>query len=85
MCIAADPSRYLGQLVQRLREVLADRLSAVYALGSLALGGYEPQTSDIDVYAITATRLAGREKLNVACACSHSRSIPIWPAAMFTA
>jgi hypothetical protein len=36
------------------REVLANRLASVYAIGSLAHGGFSPAISDIDVAVLTA-------------------------------
>jgi hypothetical protein len=42
----------LDRLVAGLREVLGERLVAVYLHGSLALGGFQPGRSDIDVLVV---------------------------------
>jgi hypothetical protein len=40
---------YLDEVVRRLQELLGPELVGVYAGGSWALGGYEPERSDLDV------------------------------------
>jgi hypothetical protein len=43
---------YLASVVHRLRTVLGDALIAVYPTGSLALAGYVPGRSDLDLIAV---------------------------------
>jgi hypothetical protein len=73
VAVPPEVSRYLDRLVGELRLVLGDRLSGVYALGSLALGGFRPCRSDIDVYAVVDRPLDEDVKLSVAAACRHRR------------
>jgi Domain of unknown function (DUF4111)/Nucleotidyltransferase domain len=52
-----DPDRgpeaeYLGEVAERLRELLGGGLVGVYAGGSFALGDYRRETSDLDVAAV---------------------------------
>jgi hypothetical protein len=46
--------RVVEQTADTAREVLADRLGAVYAIGSLAHGGFAPAISDVDVAVLTS-------------------------------
>lgn len=48
---------YLTEIVRRCRDVVGDDLVGVYAGGSLALDGYRPGRSDIDVAVVVADRL----------------------------
>jgi hypothetical protein len=73
VALPPEVSRYLDRLVGELRLVLGDRLSGVYALGSLALGDFRPGRSDIDVYAVVDRPLDEHVKLTVAAACRHRR------------
>jgi hypothetical protein len=73
VALPPEVSRYLDRLVGELRLVLGDRLSGVYALGSLALGDFRPCRSDIDVYAVVDRPLDEDVKLSVAAACRHRR------------
>jgi hypothetical protein len=73
VALPPEVSRYLDRLVGELRLVLGDRLSGVYALGSLALGDFRPCRSDIDVYAVVDRPLDADVKLSVAAACRHRR------------
>jgi streptomycin 3"-adenylyltransferase len=50
--IPADVGAQLDRLVAGLREICAERLVAVYLHGSLALGGFQPGRSDVDVLAV---------------------------------
>ena len=43
---------YLSALVERLRAVLGDALIGIYPTGSLALDGYAPGRSDLDIIAV---------------------------------
>jgi hypothetical protein len=69
----ADPetTRYLHEVVRRLRAILGDELVGAYAGGSLALGGYDPGRSDVDVAVVCCGRLADETKLEIVGALRH--------------
>ena len=50
--IPEAPQTYLDALTQVLEEVLKGELVGVYVHGSIALGGFHPKTSDIEVLGI---------------------------------
>jgi hypothetical protein len=52
MLIPAAEAAYVTEVVARLRAVLGEALIAVYPMGSLALDGYRPGRSDIDLMAV---------------------------------
>jgi Domain of unknown function (DUF4111)/Nucleotidyltransferase domain len=58
--------RYTGQLVGRLGDALGDDLVGVWLMGSLALGGYEPERSDIDVLLISRSVVPGPVRRRIA-------------------
>ena len=62
---------YLERLVAVLTDALGRRLAGVYAIGSVALGGYRPGESDVDVLAVTSDSLAVDERRALARACAH--------------
>jgi hypothetical protein len=67
---------YVREVVGRLRRVVDDdELLGAYVIGSLALGGYEPERSDVDVAAIVDGPLSSEEKQAVVAACRHE-SLP---------
>jgi len=69
---AEDAARsYGGEVAARLAGVLGPELVGVYLLGSLALGGYEPGRSDVDVAAFVARPLSAADKNAVAAAVRH--------------
>lgn len=72
VAIAPELRPYLEALVERLREVA--ELDAVYLLGSGALGGFDPGSSDVDVVAVTARSLALDERRALAEA---AESLPV--------
>ena len=49
-----DIRDYLADLLERARGVLGDDLTSAYAAGSVALGGYQPGRSDVDVALLVA-------------------------------
>ncbi|BBY52814.1 hypothetical protein H7J07_16590 [Mycobacterium koreense] len=51
----------LAETTAALTETFGDRLAAVYALGSLAHGGFSPLVSDVDVAAILTDPLAATD------------------------
>ena len=63
-----DPSaaRYLDALTVEVTAVVGDRLVGVYAHGSLLLGGYLPERSDIDVLVVVEDALTADEKAALA-------------------
>jgi hypothetical protein len=69
----ADPSTtpYLQDVVRRLRSILGDELVGAYAGGSLALGGYDPGRSDVDIAVVSRGRLADEAKLEIVGALRH--------------
>ena len=70
-----DTDAYLTALVERLRSVLDEALVGVYAGGSLALGGFDPVRSDVDVAVVCHGPLSEETKLRVAEALRHE-SLP---------
>lgn len=66
---------YLERLVARLQELLGVGLVGVYAGGSYALGGFDPQRSDLDVAAVTRSSVDVELKQRVAVALRHE-SLP---------
>ena len=62
---------YADEVVRRLRGVLGDDLLGAYLIGSLALGGYEPGRSDVDLAAVAARRLRAGAADAIVAACRH--------------
>jgi predicted nucleotidyltransferase len=56
----------LDDLVSRITDALGDNLVGVYLGGSLALGGFEPQTSDVDVLVVTERPLSATDMTRLA-------------------
>ncbi|HEU4323101.1 MAG TPA: aminoglycoside adenylyltransferase domain-containing protein [Roseiflexaceae bacterium] len=57
----ADVDAALADLLARLRAALGDRLRGVYLVGSLALGDFRPDSSDIDLLVVTDAALDDME------------------------
>ena len=57
----SEVSEILTLFHNQARAVLGDRLVALYLTGSLAIGDFDPATSDIDFVAVTAVHLASEE------------------------
>lgn len=53
---------YLGELARRVDELLGEDLVGVYAGGSLALGGYQPHRSDLDVAVVVESPLLAKRR-----------------------
>lgn len=70
-----DITAYLGEVANRIRRLAGRGLEGVWALGSIAQGGYEPGISDVDVAACVGAPLAGRERRDLHRALSH-RALP---------
>jgi predicted nucleotidyltransferase len=57
----ADINRLLESLLSRMRHILQERLVGLYLYGSLTTGDFDPESSDIDLLAATASDVSGRE------------------------
>ncbi len=55
-------------VAERLAQELSSDLVGVYFVGSVALGGYVPGESDIDIVAVSDSALTGQDKERVAAA-----------------
>ena len=73
--VPPEVQRYLEELTGRLSGALADSLLGVYVGGSLALGGYQQGTSDIDVAAVVRHAVPASSKARVIEGLRH-RSLP---------
>ena len=62
---------YTATLVERLQAVLGNALEGVYIIGSLALGGFVPGQSDIDVLAVANPRPAPTMRRRIVEALTH--------------
>ena len=69
--LSAELEDYLRAVVAELRGVLGERLVGAWLFGSGALGDLDPATSDLDVQAVTAVRLARAERELLAARLSH--------------
>jgi predicted nucleotidyltransferase len=67
---------YLSELASRLQQQLRDRLAAAWVVGSGALGDFDPQSSDVDVQAVSTVRLPRGELEALAAALSHD-ALPV--------
>ena len=70
-----DPSAYLRALTSAAADVLGDDLVGVYAHGSLMLGGWRAERSDIDVLVVVERALTAAEQSALAAAWS-SEALP---------
>jgi len=77
MSSSPDPAvqDYLTEVAHRCRDVVGDEVVGVYAGGSLALDGYRPGRSDIDVAVVVAGRLDDEAKRSLVSALRHE-SLP---------
>jgi hypothetical protein len=57
----ARVNRLLGRLLAGIRDVLRDRLVGLYLYGSLTAGDFDPETSDVDLLAVTASDVTDAE------------------------
>jgi predicted nucleotidyltransferase len=58
----AEAREQLGVLVSELESILGNELVGVYLHGSLVLGCFNPQQSDIDLIAVTRRRLNAKKR-----------------------
>lgn len=70
-----EVDEYLTAIARRCRDVLGEDMVGVYAGGSLALDGYRPGRSDIDVAVVVADRLDEHVKRSLVAALRHE-SLP---------
>lgn len=71
MTLPADVEEILSVALAGMREALGGNLVGVYLYGSLALGDFDPATSDIDFWAVTERPLSDAEF--AALAAMHER------------
>jgi len=64
---ASDPEvqLYLDRVVSTLREHLGAELVGVYLHGSLAMGGFDPGRSDVDILAVCTGALSPRRRVRL--------------------
>ena len=55
----------LNELVQELRNILGDNLVGIYLHGSLAMGGFNPASSDIDIIVVAKDKLISQVKVDL--------------------
>ncbi len=55
-----DVNEILGVLLQEIRDVLVDQFVGMYLHGSLAIGDFIPDTSDIDYLVVTESKISAR-------------------------
>lgn len=66
-----DVNEILGVLLQEIRGVLTDQLVGMYLHGSLAIGDFNPDTSDIDFLVVTGNKIS--EQCMASLMAMHSR------------
>lgn len=62
MNVPRPVSDYALVLIEELRRVLAGALTGAHLHGSAAMGGWRPESSDVDVLAVSSGRLGGPAK-----------------------
>ncbi len=66
--LTPDVAAFGGRLTKALAATLGTELVGVYAVGSVALGGYVPGESDVDVAAVSRVALTDEQRRSVAAA-----------------
>jgi hypothetical protein len=66
--VTSEIAAFGGHVASVLAGILEDDLVGVYFVGSVALGGYAPGESDLDIAAVCERALSEREKRSVASA-----------------
>lgn len=61
-----DVAAYGGMVVECLRDQIGDSLVGAYFVGSIALGGYVPGESDIDLVAVCNAAIPDEDKASIA-------------------
>lgn len=64
----ADIAEFGGHVSDVLRQILGAELTGVYFVGSVALGGFVPAESDVDITAVSRSALDSSQKRDVASA-----------------
>ena len=64
--VSPDVAVFGDQVAQVLARILGPDLAGVYFVGSVALGGYVPGESDIDIVAVASAALTGPQRQAVA-------------------
>jgi len=59
----------IGKLINALKSILGENLIGVYLHGSLAMGGFVPGQSDVDVMVVAENALSDRQKESLAKSC----------------
>lgn len=75
MIVFVTVSEYHRELVRRLRGILGERLLGVYAAGSFGLGDFDPDRSDLDVFAVCRGTVTTDEKRTIVAELRHE-SLP---------
>ncbi len=70
----ADVAGLIGDLLAGMRDALGDNLLGVYLRGSLALGDFDPETSDVDILVVTKRPVSDAEF--AALSALHARISP---------
>ena len=81
----ASGQSYLLSLTESAREILADALVGVYPHGSLMLGGWRPDRSDIDVLVVVDRSLTSTQKSAVGGGVVRGGPAVPWPSAWSSA
>lgn len=61
-----DIKKFIADLQQGIKRVISNNLVGFYLHGSLAMGGFNPKSSDIDVLVVTNKSIITEEKRNLA-------------------
>jgi hypothetical protein len=72
--VFAPAEHLLAEATQAYRDAFGERLVAVYALGSLAHGGFSPLVSDVDLGLVLADPLAAADADAVECVAAALRA-----------
>jgi predicted nucleotidyltransferase len=62
------PWAYASEIAQRLRSILSDRLAGLYLHGSAALGGWNPEQSDVDLLGVSTETIGSNTAEAIAAA-----------------
>lgn len=61
MTLPTDVAQFTCELATSIRQAFGDNLAGIYLCGSLALGTFDPKTSDIDVLVVTERPISDTE------------------------
>ncbi|MER3555417.1 MAG: hypothetical protein C4331_14030 [Meiothermus sp.] len=71
-----DVQEIIETLVRQIKSVLADNLEGLYLKGSLALGDFNPETSDVDLLVITKELVSGEDFTRLAAMHEQIQRLP---------